>query len=105
MPIPLAVAKNCIAQPLVMIRSADPAIERLTVPSWRSAKPTLCGWHLATLLPGSGHNDFTDLTVFAPEIGLDRARRAAWSLGSIAAATAIEAERAYVLNFFERWIQ
>jgi hypothetical protein len=32
------------------------------------------------------------------------ARRAAWSLGTIDASEAIDAERSYVVTFFERWL-
>ena len=103
-PIPSTKGAACIAQPIMLIRSVDPTIERLTVPSWSSAAHELCGWHLSVTLRGSGHNDFTDLTIFARELALGRQQRAAWSLGSIDAGKAVEAERAYVTTFFERWL-
>ena len=103
-PMPPASGSACNRQPTMLVRSVDPAIEPLTIPSWKSAARTLCGWHLAVALHGSGHNDFTDLTFFARELALDRQRRAAWSLGSIDARKAIDAERTYVVSFFERWL-
>ena len=103
-PIPAAKGTACTEQPIMLIRSVDPAIERLTVPSWRSAAHTLCDWHLAVVLHGSGHNDFTDLTVFARQLALGKRQRAAWSLGSIDAGKAVDAERNYVVTFFERWL-
>jgi predicted dienelactone hydrolase len=102
---PIPGGETCIAQPVVQMRSVDPAIVRLTAGSWSSAARTLCGWHLATTLDGSGHNDFTDLTVFADQLALSPDRRAAWSLGSIGATQAVDAVRAHVLKFFERWLQ
>jgi dienelactone hydrolase len=103
-PIPAPTATACSEQPIMLIRSVDPALERFTVPSWKSATPNLCGWHLEVVLNGSGHDDFTDLTVFARQLGLDERQRATWSLGSIDARTAIAAERTYVVNFFKRWL-
>ncbi len=101
-PIPGAPGAACIERPIMLVRSVDPAIEELTIASWRSA--TFCGWHAAAALEGSGHNDFTDLTIFASQLSLDHKQRAAWSLGSIDAATAVRAERIDVLNFFDRWL-
>ena len=103
-PIPAATGVMCSEQPIMLIRSVDPALERMTVPSWRSAAHGLCGWHLAVVLHGSGHNDFTDLTVFARQLALGKRQRAAWALGSIDAGEAVDAERTYVVNFFERWL-
>jgi dienelactone hydrolase len=103
-PIPSTKGAPCIEQPIMLIRSVDPTIERLTVPSWSSAAHALCGWRLSVALHGSGHNDFTDLTIFARELSLGPRQRAAWSLGSIDAGKAVEAERAYVTTFFERWL-
>jgi dienelactone hydrolase len=94
----------CLAQPVLLLRSVDPAIERLTVPSWISAARSMCGAHHAAVLNGAGHNDFTDLTFFARELALGPQRRAAWSLGSIDDAIALDAERTYVVTFFERWL-
>jgi hypothetical protein len=103
-PIPAATGTACGEQPIMLIRSVDPALERLTVASWTSATRGFCSWHRAVALRGSGHNDFTDLTVFARQLALGSPRRAAWALGSIDAGDAVEAERAYVVNFFERWL-
>jgi dienelactone hydrolase len=103
-PIPAAKGTACSLQPMMLVRSADPVMEQFTVPSWRTATRTLCGWHLAVMLHGSGHNDFTDLTIFARQLGLGQRQRATWSLGSIDAAKAVDAERTYVVNFFERWL-
>lgn len=103
-PIPPADAATCIKQPIMLVRSVDPTIERLTVPSWKAASGTLCGWHRLVVLGGSGHNDFTDLTVFARQLGIDRQQRTIWLLGSIDADEAVDMERAYVTTFFERWL-
>jgi predicted dienelactone hydrolase len=103
-PIPSESGTVCTQQPLMLIRSVDPAIERLTIASWKSAAPTLCGWHHAVMLPDSGHNDFTDLTIFARQLALTPERRALWSLGTIDAGEALDAERTYVVTFFERWL-
>jgi predicted dienelactone hydrolase len=103
-PVPPATGTACTQHPFMLIRSVDPALERFTVPSYRAATPTLCGWHSAVALNGSGHNDFSDLTIFARQLALDKHRRAMWSLGSINADTAIAAERTYIVNFFERWL-
>jgi dienelactone hydrolase len=103
-PMPAAKGTACSEKPIMLVRSVDPAIEPFTVPSWKSAARTLCGWHLAVALHDSGHNDFTDLTIFARQLGLGRRQRAAWSLGSIDAAKAVDAERTYVVAFFERWL-
>lgn len=104
-PIPEAMVTACTRQPMMLIRSVDPAIKRLTVPSWKTAAHTFCGWHLAIALPGSGHNDFTDLTVFARQLAIDRHQRTSWSLGSIGAHEAVDAERFYVTTFFQRWLK
>ena len=103
-PIPTATGTACSEQPIMLIRSVDPAVEQLTVPSWKSAAHTLCGWHVAVALHGSGHNDFTDLTIFAQQLGLAQRQRATWSLGSIDASEAVDAERTYIVTFFERWL-
>jgi dienelactone hydrolase len=103
-PIPGAPGTARIEQPIMLIRSVDAAIERLTIASWRSTALDVCGWHASAALERSGHNDFTDLTIFAAQLALGRQQRAAWSLGSIDAATAVQAERTDVLNFFERWL-
>jgi hypothetical protein len=39
-----------------------------------------------------------------PCCGSAGSRHAAWSLGSIDAAKAVETERRYVVTFFERWL-
>lgn len=103
-PIAPATRTRCSEQPIMLIRSVDPALERITVPSWRSAAHDLCGWHLAVALHGSGHNDFTDLTVFARQLALGDPQRAAWALGSIDARKAVDVERAYVVTFFQQWL-
>ncbi len=103
-PIPGGSGAACIEQPIMLIRSVDPAIERLTIASWRSAALDVCAWHAAATLEGSGHNDFTDLTIFAAQLELGPQQRAAWSLGSIDSAKAIQVERTDILNFFERWL-
>lgn len=103
-PIPKANKAPCIRQPIVLIRSVDPAIERLTVPSWDSPAAALCGQRRAVMLTGAGHNDFTDLTVFARQLALDRRQRVSWALGSIEARKAVDAERRYVVTFFARWL-
>lgn len=103
-PIPPTKGKKCSKRPIMLIRSVDSALERIIVPSWRSAARDFCGWHRAVALPGSGHNDFTDLTVFARHLALDDRARAAWALGSIDAREAIDVERTYIVNFFERWL-
>jgi dienelactone hydrolase len=104
-PIPATKGTACTEQPIILIRSVDPAIERLTVPSWISAAHSLCGWRLSVVLHGSGHNDFTDLTVFARQLALSQRQRAAWALGSIDADKAVATERTYVNTFFERWLK
>ena len=103
-PMPAANGTACSEKPIMLVRSVDPAIEPFTIPSWKSAARTLCGWHLAVALPDSGHNDFTDLTIFAGQLGLGQRQRATWSLGSIDAAKAVDVERSYVVTFFERWL-
>jgi predicted dienelactone hydrolase len=103
-PIPEAEGVACAKQPIMLIRSVDPAIEQLTIPSWKSAAHTLCGWRVLAVLHGAGHNDFTDLTVFARQLALDRQQRTTWSLGTIDADQAVNAERTYVTAFFERWL-
>jgi hypothetical protein len=103
-PMPAANGTTCSEKPIMLVRSVDPAIEPFTIPSWKSAAPTLCGWHRAVALPDSGHNDFTDLTIFARQLGLGQRQRATWSLGSIDAAKAVDVERTYVVTFFERWL-
>jgi dienelactone hydrolase len=103
-PIPAATGTACSEQPIMLIRSVDPALERITVASWTSIARGLCSWHRAVALRGSGHNDFTDLTVFARQLALGSRQRAAWALGSIDAGDAVDAERTYVVNFFERWL-
>ena len=95
---------GCIEQPIMLIRSVDPAIEKLTVPSWKRTVAK-CGEHRVVVLAGSGHNDFTDLTIFARELVLDPARRASWSLGSVDARKAVDAERSAVVAFFTRWLR
>lgn len=103
-PIPRANTSRCIEQPFVLMRSVDPAIERLTVPSWKRSAAAVCRWHRPVVLAGSGHNDFTDLTVFAPQLRLGRAKRALWSLGTIDAREAVDVERRFVVRFFTRWL-
>lgn len=103
-PIPKVNNAPCIEQPIMLIRSVDPAIERLTIPSWKPSAAALCGWRRAVVLTSSGHNDFTDLTVFARQLALPRPQRASWSLGSIDAEEAVDAERRYVVRFFARWL-
>lgn len=103
-PMPTAKPMACGKQAILLVRSVDPAIERLTLPSWKSATPTPCDRHFAVTLRASGHNDFTDLTMFARELGLGDRQRAAWSLGSIDASEAIDAERTDIVTFFERWL-
>ena len=103
-PIPKVSKAPCIEQPIMLIRSVDPAIERLTVPSWKPSAAAVCAWCRAVALTGSGHNDFTDLTVFAHQLALGRRQRATWSLGSIDARKAVDAERRYVVTFFTRWL-
>ena len=103
-PIPGAQRTACIEQPIMLIRSVSPPIERLTIPSWTTATHSLCGWHLSVSLNGSGHNDFTDLTVFARQLALGQPQRAAWSLGSVDARKAVAFERTYIVAFFERWL-
>ena len=103
-PIPEAEGAACIKRPFMLVRSVDPAIERLTVPSWKSASRTLCGRHSMVVLSRSGHNDFTDLTVFARQLAIDQQQRATWLLGSIDADEAVHAERTYVTTYFERYI-
>lgn len=104
-PIPKSRTAPCIEQPIMLIRSVDPAIERLTVPSWKPSAAAVCGWRRVVVLAGSGHNDFTDLTVFARQLALGRSLRASWSLGPIDAKEAVDVERRDVISFFERWLR
>jgi dienelactone hydrolase len=104
-PVPAAKGTACGKQPILLVRSVDPALERLTVPSWKLATHGLCGPHVLVVLRGSGHNDFTDLTVFARQLAIDRRQRTAWSLGSIDGYAAVDAERTYVTTFFQRWLR
>ena len=105
-PIPEAHGKTpCVERPFVLIRSQDPAIERLTVPSWASPAAGLCGRRSVIVLKGAGHNDFTDLAVFARDLAIDPRQRAAWALGSIGAAAAVNAERRSIVCFFDRWLR
>jgi hypothetical protein len=76
----------------------------LTVPSWKPSAAAVCGWRRVLVLAGSGHDDFTDLTVFARQLALGHPERASWSLGSIGAREAVDVERRNVVSFFARWL-
>ncbi|MFR0355561.1 alpha/beta hydrolase family protein [Streptomyces sediminimaris] len=79
-----------------------------TVPSWQAVWQHSHGWHRGLSLRGAEHATYTDAVALVPQI----ARRLRLprstvvnNIGTIAPRHAIDAERAYVAAFFDRWLR
>ncbi|KOX11583.1 alpha/beta hydrolase family protein [Streptomyces sp. NRRL B-3648] len=79
-----------------------------TVPSWDSLWRHSHGWHRGLTLHGAEHATYTDAEAFIPQIahrlGLPR-RTVVENIGTIAPRRAINAERACLAAFFDRWLR
>lgn len=79
-----------------------------TVPSWDAVWRHSHGWHRGLNLRGAKHATYTDAVALVPQIarrlGLPR-ETVVENIGTIVPRHAIDAERAYVAAFFDRWLR
>ncbi|MGW2462306.1 alpha/beta hydrolase family protein [Streptomyces sp. NPDC001761] len=79
-----------------------------TVPSWDSLWRHSHGWRRGLTLRGAEHATYTDAEVIVPQIahrlGLPR-ETVAENIGTIAPRRAIDAQRACLAAFFDRWLR
>lgn len=78
--------------------------DHTTEPSWRVFWANSRGWHRDLTLRGSRHQTYTDLAAIMPQAGLgpEIVER---HIGTVDPARAVEAQRAYVTSFFDRWLR
>lgn len=101
--IPKNARKKGIKQPLLLIQSDTPIIKQWVSESWNLALSNLCKWHCLIHLMNSGHNNFTDLTVFAKYLNLPLPDTSLL-LGTINACESVAVERACCQVFFAKFI-
>lgn len=86
-----------LTQPFLIM--ADQSHDRTNVPSWAAIWPHLRGRHLDLKLRGSGHFNYTDLSLFSGQSGLLRSlppSTRAQVVGTVDPSRAIAIERAYL---------
>ncbi|WP_329431665.1 hydrolase [Streptomyces sp. NBC_01280] len=82
--------------------------DRTNVPSWRALWEHSDGWHRDLVLRGAQHATYTDATSLIPQIARQLGlpgETVTGLVGTVPAARAIAAQRAYVTAFFDRWLR
>ncbi|MFE2992011.1 alpha/beta hydrolase family protein [Streptomyces sp. NPDC059262] len=100
------VARDGVDRPfLLMGMDGD---DRTNVPSWRALWEHSDGWHRDLVLRGAQHATYTDATSLIPQIARQLGlpdETVTGLVGTVPAARAIAAQRAYVTAFFDRWLR
>ncbi|WP_372349143.1 hydrolase [Streptomyces sp. KL116D] len=100
------VAAQGVDRPFLLMGSDGD--DRTTVPSWRELWRHSTGWRRDLTVRGSGHATYTDAATLLPQVadrlGLPREMLTDW-VGTVPAARAVAAQRAYVTAFFDRWLR
>lgn len=101
-PIPKTARSTGFDRSVMLIRSQNMTVGKFIVPSWQAFSTHLTDWHREILMPGTDHNDFTDLALIARHFNFSQALRSALQLGPIDAQRALNLERSYLTTFFSR---
>jgi hypothetical protein len=78
--------------------------DHTTEPSWAAFWSHATGWRRDLTPRGSRHQTYTDLTAIMPQTGLPP-ETIEHGIGTINAARAMTAIRAYTVSFFDRWLR
>jgi predicted dienelactone hydrolase len=100
------VATSGLDRPFLLFGSQDH--NRDNDPSWASFWAHLRGWRLDLKLTGAQHSSFTDAQYLEPQLaGLLRlsASQLAQDIGTIKPGRALDAERSYLLAFFDQQLR
>ncbi|MFF2509479.1 alpha/beta hydrolase family protein [Streptomyces sp. NPDC058067] len=101
-----SVARDGVDGPLLLMGMDGD--DRTNVPSWRALWEHSDGWRRDLVLRGAQHATYTDATSLIPQIarqlGLPE-ETVTGLVGTVPAARAIAAQRAYVTAFFDRWLR
>ncbi|MET8808007.1 Tat pathway signal protein [Streptomyces sp. NPDC004546] len=75
-----------------------------TGPGWQAFRAHTPGWNRQLTLRGSEHGSFTDAEALVPQLHLRPCERTD-DIGTIASATAIRTNEAYVSAYFDHWLR
>ncbi|MGW2485748.1 alpha/beta hydrolase family protein [Streptomyces sp. NPDC001606] len=97
----MPVAEHGLDRPFLLL-GKDGATD--TGPGWQAFRAHARGWTRQLTLRGSEHASFTDAEALLPQLHLPSKVRIA-DLGTIAPATALRTEEAYVAAYFDHWLR
>lgn len=102
-PVPKPVRAAGLDRPVLLMCSEQPETAPAVDKAWEQFHPR--GWHRNLRLTGAGHNTFTDLTLFCGQLGKACPEQVRAMVGTINAATAVAAQRAYATAFFDQHLK